>query len=126
MVLNNLHRFLWYPAFIVVVFLWVDAFASLYSKGHLYLGLGTLILFVNVTLLSGYSFGCHAFRHLAGGSLDCYSSPRRQNQFPPGRGASFLNLRHATWAWASMFSVLIPEVYIRLLQAGLPDPHHLF
>jgi hypothetical protein len=25
-----------------------------------------------------------------------------------------------------MFSVAIAEIYIRLLQAGLPDPHHLF
>jgi len=28
MVLNNLHRFFWYPAAIVVILLWVDAFAS--------------------------------------------------------------------------------------------------
>ena len=73
MVLNNLHRFFWYPAAIVVVFLWVDAFASFDDNGHLYLGLGTLILLINAVLLSGYSFGCHAFRHLAGGGLDCFS-----------------------------------------------------
>jgi hypothetical protein len=35
------------------------------------------------------------------------------------------NGRHATWAWVSMFSVVIAEVYIRLLQAGIPDPHLL-
>ena len=127
MVLNNLHRFLWYPAFIVVIWLWVDAFAALDYKGHLYLGIGTLILFVNATLLSGYSFGCHAFRHLVGGGIDCFScAPGGKTRFRLWRGVSVLNFRHATWAWASLFSVAIAEIYIRLLQAGLPDPHHLF
>ena len=83
MVLNNLHRFFWYPAAIVVVFLWVDAFASFDDNGHLYLGLGTLILLVNAVLLSGYSLGCHAFRHTAGGGLDCFScSAGRQSPLP--------------------------------------------
>ncbi|MGO8687985.1 MAG: hypothetical protein ACLQT7_12560 [Candidatus Dormibacteria bacterium] len=127
MVLNNLHRFFWYPAAIVVVLLWVDAFASFDDGGHLYLGLGTLILLVNAVLLSGYSLGCHAFRHTAGGGLDCFScSQAGRSRFRLWRMVTWFNGHHALWAWVSMFSVVTAEVYIRLLQAGMPDPHLLF
>ena len=126
MVLNNLHRFFWYPAAIVVILLWVDAFASFDDGGHLYLGLGTLILLVNAVLLSGYSLGCHAFRHAAGGGLDCYScSQAGKARFRLWRWVTVFNGHHAAWAWVSMFSVVIAEVYIRLLQSGMPDPHLL-
>jgi hypothetical protein len=126
MALNNLHRFTWYPAMLVVVFLWIDAFASLRYQGQWYLGLGTLFLLVNCVLLSGYSLSCHAFRHLVGGGLDCFSCVRGgRARHGLWRWVSALNLRHPMWAWISMFSVVWAEVYVRLLQAGLPDPHIL-
>ena len=34
------------------------------------IGVGSLVLVVNVVLLGGYVFGCHAFRHLIGGTFD--------------------------------------------------------
>ena len=34
------------------------------------IGVGTLVLAVNVVLLGGYTFGCHSLRHLVGGFLD--------------------------------------------------------
>ncbi len=34
-----------------------------------------------------------------------------------------LNHRHAAWAWASLFSVSIADIYVRLLLAGvIADP----
>ncbi len=127
MALNNLHRFTWWPAAIVVVFLWIDAFASFDYNGHLYLGLGTLFLLVNAALLSGYSLGCHAWRHLVGGGLDCFSCVRGgKARFQMWRGVTVLNVNHPTWAWISMFSVVWAEIYVRLLQAGVPDPHLMF
>jgi hypothetical protein len=127
LVLNNLHRFFWYPAVIVVVFLWIEAFETFDDRGHLYLGLGTLFLLLNAVLLSAYTFGCHAFRHLAGGGLDCYSCVRGgKSRFRLWRGVSVLNANHPMWAWVSMFSVVWAEVYVRLVQAGMPDPHLRF
>ncbi len=127
LVLNNLHRFFWYPAVIVVVFLWIEAFETFDDHGHLYLGLGTLFLLLNAVLLSAYTFGCHAFRHLAGGGLDCYSCVRGgKSRFRLWRGVSVLNANHPMWAWVSMFSVVWAEVYVRLVQAGMPDPHLRF
>ncbi len=72
--LNNLHRFLFYLVLIVTGFLWYDVYLAFWApNGHVQLGLGTGIMLVNVILLSGYTFGCHAWRHLVGGGLDCYS-----------------------------------------------------
>ena len=37
------------------------------------IGVGTIVLAINVVLLGGYTFGCHSLRHLAGGFLDQFS-----------------------------------------------------
>mgnify|MGYP003347424255 CR=1 FL=1 len=34
------------------------------------IGLGTIILAVNVCLLASYTLGCHSIRHLTGGRID--------------------------------------------------------
>jgi hypothetical protein len=40
------------------------------------------------------------------------------------KGVSVLNIRHDRWAWASLFSVWVTDVYIRVLQHGwIVDPH---
>ena len=36
-------------------------------------GLGTLVMLVNVVLLGGYTLGCHSLRHLVGGRLNILS-----------------------------------------------------
>lgn len=126
LILNNLHRFALYCAVVVVIFLWIDAFASLDYQGHLYLGIGTVILFVNCLFLSCYTFGCHSMRHLVGGCLDCYSKIRGGGgRYRGWRGVTKLNEHHAFWAWMSLFSVVAADVYIRLMQAGMHDPHIL-
>ena len=40
------------------------------------IGIGTIVLALNVVLLAGYTFGCHSLRHLAGGFLDQFSNHR--------------------------------------------------
>ncbi len=85
-------------------------------------------MLVNVTLLTAYTFSCHSLRHLVGGGLDCYSTARfgmARNR--AWRGLTRLNLNHPMWAWLSLFSVVITDIYIRLLQHGfLVDPHLVF
>ena len=76
-ILQNIHRYFLYLATIPLFFLWVDAFSSAYTVGHLRLGLGVGIFLVNVTLLTGYSLSCHSARHFAGGRMDCFSCTRR-------------------------------------------------
>ena len=42
------------------------------------LGLGSVIFFVNVALLSAFSLSCNSLRHLVGGRVDCFSCTRRR------------------------------------------------
>lgn len=116
-VLNNLHRFAFYVIFVQVLFLIFDAIVAFDFGGRFGIGLGTVLMVVNVLLLSGYTFGCHAFRHLAGGGLDCFSCHRAR--FRLWRGVTVLNVRHDRWAWVSMFTVWGVDLYIRLLLTGV-------
>jgi hypothetical protein len=129
-VLNNLHRYTLYLAILVVGFLWYDTFRAFFQDGtgHVQMGLGTGIMLLNVVLLSGYTFGCHAFRHLIGGRIDCYSCVRGgMVRHRAWKGVTLLNVRHPMWAWASMFSVVAVDIYIHMLNAGwFLDPHLTF
>jgi hypothetical protein len=117
---NNLHRFILYITVAQVLVLWYDAIAAFASGGAFHLGLGNLLLVVNVICLSAYTFGCHALRHLAGGGMDCFSCQSARHRL--WQGISVLNVRHDRWAWISMFTVWGVDLYIRLLILGV-IPH---
>jgi len=123
-VLNNFHRFAFYATVVQVCFLWYDAVVAFNFGGRFGIGAGSVLMLVNVLLLSGYTFGCHAFRHLAGGELDCFScSMVARARHKLWQGVTVLNIRHDRWAWASLMSVAGTDIYIRLLLAGvLHDP----
>jgi hypothetical protein len=124
-ILQNVHRYFLYLAILFLAFLWHDAFQAFFFRGRLGteefgIGLGSLILLANVTLLSLYTLSCHSLRHLAGGKLDCFSC----SVFGPPRHAawswlSFLNERHMRFAWASLISVGLTDFYVRMLAAGI-------
>ena len=127
-VFNNLHRFFLYTAIVNVAFLLADVLRSLVYGGHWYLGVGTAILTLNVVMLSAYTFGCHAFRHLIGGSLDCYScSWTARTRRSLWEKVTVLNERHGFWALVSLFTVWGSDIYVRLLAHGFfADPHITF
>jgi hypothetical protein len=120
LILQNMHRYFLYLAIIVVGFLWWDAIKSFYFEGHFTMGLGSLILLANSLFLSMYTFGCHAFRHLVGGRLDCFScSSGAQTQFKLWHLVTKLNEHHMLWAWVSLFGVGFSDFYVRMLAAGV-------
>ena len=81
------------------------------------IGVGTLVLAVNVVLLGGYTFGCHSLRHLVGGFLDQFSkSPTCYRAYAC---VGCLNRRHMLWAWMSLFWVGFSDVYVRLCAVGV-------
>ena len=123
-VLNNFHRFAFYATVVQVVFLWYDAVVAFDFAGRFGIGLCTALMVLNVVLLSAYTFGCHAFRHLAGGEVDCFSCSRTAKaRWQLWRGVTVLNVRHDRWAWASLTSVWLTDLFIRALQHGwLTDP----
>jgi hypothetical protein len=126
--LMNLHRFFLYLAIIVLIFLWKDAIdAFFFPKTGFGVGVGSLLMLLNVVLLSLYTFSCHAFRHLVGGNLNCFSCERNpRTRYRLWRIVSNWNRNHSVWAWVSMFSVWATDLYIRLLIMGVIHDVRLF
>ncbi len=120
-VLQNLHRYALYLAFPILAILWWDAILAFSFHGRFGIGLGSLVMLGNVVLLSGYTFGCHAARYLVGGYLDSFHNASLR--FRLWSFANGLNVHHARWAWVSLFSVMLTDLYIRLVAMGvLADP----
>src|SRR6202453_1195280 len=90
-ILQNLHRYALYLDIIFLAFLWDGKFG---------MGVGTLVLLVNIILLTTYTLSCHSLRHLAGGKLDCFSctafGKRRHSAWS---FLTTLNERHMLFAW---------------------------
>ena len=122
-ILQNIHRYFLYLAFIPLLFLWIDALYSFVNTGPRF-GLGGLVLLVNAGLLTGYSFSCHSLRHIVGGRLDCFScSSLARVRYRAWQRLTGLNQDHMLWAWVSLVSVALADLYVRLLAWGvLVDP----
>ena len=123
-ILQNFHRYFLYLAFIPLFFLWVDAALSFFPESGPRLGLGSVIFVVNAALLSLFSLSCNSLRHLVGGRVDCFSCTRRRRvQHSVWQRITTLNLNHMGWAWVSFFSVVLADLYVRLLALGvITDP----
>jgi hypothetical protein len=112
---QNIHRYALYAALIFNVILTYDAVLAFRDEegewGHM--GLGTLVLLANATLLWLYSLSCHSCRHIIGGRLNHFS--RHPLRYKAWTRISALNGRHALYAWLSLFSVAIADAYVFLL-----------
>jgi hypothetical protein len=84
---------------------------------HFGIGIGSLILTLNVILLGGYTLGCHSLRHLIGGYRDKLAG--RPTQKKAYDCVSCLNRGHMRWAWVSLFGVALTDVYVRLCSMGI-------
>jgi hypothetical protein len=120
LVFQNLHRFALYLAIAVLVVLWKDAVLAVVGwKDGVHVGAGALVMIINVVLISGYTFGCHSFRHLVGGGVNSYSTATLGGvRHSIWKLVTTLNERHMAFAWASLFSVALTDLYIRMLATG--------
>jgi hypothetical protein len=123
LVIQNIHRYFLYLAVVFLSILAYDVWKAFWfeepatGKVSFGVGLGTIVLAANVVLLGGYTFGCHSMRHLAGGWVDQLSrTPVRLKAYDC---ASCLNRRHMLWAWMSLFSVALSDVYVRMCSMGI-------
>ena len=123
-ILQNLHRYFLYLAFVPLFFLWVDAVSSFFTPAGTRVGFGGVFFVLNVALLTGYSFSCHSLRHIVGGRLDCFScSFNTRVRHGLWQRLTALNKHHMAFAWASLITVTLADVYVRLLALGvLTDP----
>src|SRR2546425_12909438 len=78
--LQNFHRYTWYLAVFFVVMLTWDAILAFRFPDGFGIGVGTLVMWVNVTLLAGYTFSCHSCRHVCGGHLGGFSDAESRHK----------------------------------------------
>ena len=124
LIVQNIHRYFLYLAVIFIVLLAHDVWKALWFDGHFGIGVGTLVLAANVTLLSCYTFGCHSMRHLIGGVRDRLTgAPVRKRAYDC---VSCLNRRHMLFAWCSLFSVGFSDLYIRMCSMGVWTDWRIF
>lgn len=123
-IVQNAHRYFFYLASIVLLFLAIDAVRAFFFRdamGNLRfgIGVGTVVLVLNVIFLSAFSFGCNSLRHLVGGNLNCFTcSNSARTRFKLWKGASFFNLKHMEWAWVSLIWVGFADFYVRACHKG--------
>jgi len=123
LIMQNVHRYFLYLALVIILILAYDVWKALWfvdpatGKSSFGLGVGTIVLAINVYLLSGYTFGCHSLRHLIGGFRDQLAkSPACYRAYAC---VSCLNRRHMLWAWMSLFWVGFSDLYVRLCAMGV-------
>jgi len=117
LVLQNLHRYAWYVAVVFICLLTWDALLAFRFPDGFGVGVGTLVMWVNVICLAGYTFSCHSCRHLCGGSVNRFH--RAPLRYRLWRAVTSLNERHPVFAWLSLFSVGLTDLYIRLVSMGV-------
>ena len=86
--------------------------------GKFGIGIGSLVMLVNILLLTTYS--SRAIRCAPGGRktgllLLRHAGVASQSAW---RGVTKLNEHHMFWAWVSMISVGLTDLYIRLVASG--------
>src|SRR6478735_5490429 len=127
LILQNVHRWFWYAAVLVGLVLTYDtvlAFRPMpaeYAVGDgetsgVHMGLGTLLMVLNVAFIWLYTLSCHSCRHIVGGRLRHFS--KHPVRYRLWTWVSRLNTSHGKWAWYSLFSVAIVDFYIFLLATG--------
>jgi hypothetical protein len=122
LIVQNVHRYFLYLALgFLVVLAWdvykATRFATPGGGAEFGIGVGTLVLALNVVLLGGYTLGCHSLRHVVGGYLDRLA--RRPARKVAYDCVSCLNRAHMRWAWASLFGVAFADLYVRLCSMGV-------
>jgi hypothetical protein len=123
LILQNVHRFFMWVAIVFIALLAYDVWKAFWFTNpatgatEFGIGVGTIVLGVNVVLLASYTWGCHVLRHVVGGRLDELSkSPVCDMAYSC---VTSLNVRHQLFAWSSLFSVMFADVYVRLCSMGI-------
>jgi hypothetical protein len=123
LVLQNVHRYFAYIAVLFLLMLAWDVWKAMWfanpttGQEEFGIGLGTVILAVNVVLLSSYTLGCHSIRHVVGGHKDeVTKSPIKDACYGC---SSALNSKHMLFAYMSLVSVGFSDVFVRLCSMGI-------
>ena len=121
LILQNAHRYFFYVAVLISVINTYDMVVAFQSdapdgSSRFGLGLGNLILLVNVIGLWLYTASCHSCRHVTGGRLKHFS--RHPVRYKVWTVVSRLNTRHMLFAWITIGTLILTDLYIMLVASG--------
>jgi hypothetical protein len=113
LIFMNSHRYFFWLASILLLVNIYDAVKAFGGGDGFRVGLGTLIMCVNVVMLAGYSLSCHACRHAVGGRINHFS--KHPVRYRLWTWVSKINPYHGTFAMTSLFTVIFTDAYIMIL-----------
>jgi hypothetical protein len=117
LVFQNLHRYFFAAAVIISLINTYDALRAFTGKnGGVGIGVGTVIMVVNVLLLWAYTVSCHSCRHIIGGRVRSFS--RYPMRYRAWTFVSKLNARHMQLAWTTLATLFLTDLYIGLVASG--------
>jgi hypothetical protein len=122
LILQNAHRYFFYVAFLISVINTYDMVLAFQStdpatgRTSFGLGVGTLILLINVIGLWLYTLSCHSCRHITGGRLKHFS--KHPVRYKIWTTLSKLNTRHMQFAWLTIGTLILTDLYIMLVASG--------
>ena len=117
LILQNAHRYFFYVALVASLINSYDVIRAFRGgDGGFGIGLGTVIMLVNVVLLWAYTISCHSCRHIVGGRLKHFSAhPVRYRAWT---FVSKLNTRHMLLAWTTLGTLMLTDAYIALVASN--------
>jgi hypothetical protein len=125
LIMQNLHRYFFYAVILISILNTYDVVQAFRGpNGDFGFGLGTLIMLANVTLLWCYALGCHSCRHITGGRLKHFS--RHPVRYWIWTRVSWLNARHLLFAWITLGTLMLTDLYIWLVAAGVFSDPRIF
>ncbi|MGW2091433.1 hypothetical protein [Promicromonospora sukumoe] len=117
LVMQNVHRYFFYFAVLVSLVNTYDALVAFrHPDDGFVVGVGNLVLLANVALLWCYTASCHSCRHVMGGRLTHFSKHPVRYWF--WTRISALNTRHMLFAWITLASLILTDLYVTLVARG--------
>lgn len=118
LILQNAHRYFFYVALVITLINTYDAVLAFHGSGGGFgFGLGNVILLGNVVMLWMYTLSCHSCRHVVGGRLKHFS--KHPVRYWMWTQVSKANAQHMLWAWVTLGTLVLTDLYIMLLGSGV-------
>jgi hypothetical protein len=112
------HRYFWYVAMLFAVMLSVDTIRTFRNEdgewGHM--GFGSILFLINIFYVWLYTLSCHSCRHSVGGRLRNFS--KHPVRYKLWTWVSGLNVKHARYAWISLFTLALVDFYVFMVASG--------
>jgi hypothetical protein len=119
LIIQNSHRYFFYAAVLISLVNTYDAILAFDTPTGFRVGVGNIILVVNITLLWVYTLSCHSCRHVTGGRLKHFS--KHPVRYWIWTQVSKINTRHMEFAWITLGTLMLTDFYIMLVARGMTD-----